>query len=214
MRVIFLDIDGVLNSYQSSHFFHFRRDQDKAFKKWGGTLREFLGQEFDPIAISNLEDILREVPRIKIVISSTWRMGETTKSLKKIFDVSPLIASRIIGKTPRSRSGIRGREIQWWLDHHKAVEDFVIIDDDSDMAHLRGHLFQTSAKVGLDWHCRTKIINYFLASKPKRLYYRTKNATRWFYRRVRFHAFYHVLGSKFIGRYFHEATSPDPSRPK
>lgn len=195
MRVIFLDIDGVLNSNQSAHFFHHRRNQDKEFKKWHGTLRGFLAQEFCPIAISNLEDILREVPRMKIVISSTWRKGETTKSLKKIFDVSPLIASRIIGKTPGSEDGIRGGEIQYWLDHHRAVEEFVIIDDDSDMIHLRGHLFGTSSKVGLDFHLRTKIINYFKASPNKRRITRLRNRIWYNYRELRYHVLSRIVGT-------------------
>jgi hypothetical protein len=43
----------------------------------------------------------------------------------------------------------RGEEIQAWLTENPDVTQFVILDDDSDMAHLIDHLVQTDHKVGL-----------------------------------------------------------------
>jgi len=169
MKVLFLDIDGVLNSHQSMTFWHRRRDQDKweneLFVAWKGSLKGYLAQEFCPIATSNLEMIMEEVPDLKIVISSTWRKGETVDTLKDLFKWSEVIPQAIIDKTPVQRGDVRGLEIQSWLTEHKQhgkvneqISDFVIVDDDGDMAHLMKHLVQTDGKVGLDFNKAKEII--------------------------------------------------------
>lgn len=171
MKIIFLDIDGVLNSFQSMYFWHNKRDQksweNDMYESWKGTLKEYLAQEFDPIAISNLERIIREVPEVKIVISSTWRLGETVDSLKKIFSVSPLIADAIIDVTGKDESRIRGREIKTWLDEHNDITDLVILDDDSDMELLISYLVKTDAKVGLDWNKAQEVIGRLKQNGPQ-----------------------------------------------
>lgn len=137
MKVIFLDIDGVLNSRQSTTFWHNRRDQEQwennMYQSWKGTLREYIAMEFCPIALSNLEELIRRVPDVKVVVSSTWRMGETVESLKKIFSPSKLVSDAIIDSTPVFRDGPRGNEIQDWIDKHPDITHYVILDDSSDM---------------------------------------------------------------------------------
>ncbi len=173
MKVLFLDIDGVLNSHQSMHFWHNKRDQEKweneLYKSWQGTLYEYLAQEFCPIAISNLEQVMRKVPDLKIVVSSTWRKGNDVQALKEIFMPFKLISNVIIDRTPVDPDrGPRGLEIQQWLDEQKnhgkvneQVEKFVIVDDDGDMEHLKVNLVQTDGKVGLDWNKAQEIIRRF-----------------------------------------------------
>ncbi len=170
MKVLFLDIDGVLNSHQSRHFWHNKRDQDKweneLYKSWQGTLYEYLAQEFCPIAISNLEHILREVPDLKIVVSSTWRKSNDVQALKEIFMPFKLIVNAIIDRTPVDYDrGPRGGEIKQWLDEQKnhgkvseQVTDFTIVDDDSDMEPLMKHFVKTDGRVGLDFNKAEEII--------------------------------------------------------
>lgn len=146
MKVIFLDFDGVLNSHQSATFWHNKRDQSKweneMYASWTGTLREYIAQEFCPIALSNLEELVRSVPGVKIVVSSTWRLGETPETLAKILHPSKIVGDAIIDTTPSFRwikgnqelgKATRGHEIQDWLDRHPEVTHYVIIDDDRDM---------------------------------------------------------------------------------
>lgn len=142
MKVIFLDFDGVLNSHQSATFWHNKRDQTKweneMYESWPGTLREYIAQEFCPIAMSNVEELMRRVPDLKVVVSSTWRIGETVEGLRKILAPSKLIGDAIIDTTPyfRWKGGDdvdRGHEIKDWLDRHPEVTHYVIVDDDSDM---------------------------------------------------------------------------------
>ena len=141
MKVIFLDFDGVLNSRQSMSFWHRKRDQEKwenqMYESWQGTMSEYIAQEFCPICTSNMELLIEKVPEAKIVVSSTWRLNNTVDDLKKILKPFPTVANRIIGVTPRGeyKNGriMRGEEIKTWLEHHPEVENYVIIDDDSDM---------------------------------------------------------------------------------
>lgn len=147
MRVLFLDFDGVLNSHQSAHFWHNKRDQSKweneMYTAWQGFPKEYLAQEFCPIAMSNVEELVRRVPDLKIVVSSSWRLGETVESLKKILYPSKLIADAIIDVTPRFGGEARGHEIHDWLTKHVEVTKFVIVDDDEDMVHLSNRLVRT-----------------------------------------------------------------------
>jgi hypothetical protein len=155
MKVIFLDFDGVLNSAQSACFWHHKRDQAKweneMYASWTGSLKEYIAQEFDPIAMSNVEELIRLVPDLKIVVSSTWRLGETVESLQKILYPSKLMADAIIGITPAFRDTSRGLEIQDWLDKHPEVEKFAIIDDDNDMEHLTKNLVRTNGLHGFQY---------------------------------------------------------------
>lgn len=156
MKIIALDFDGVLNSHQSAVFWHHKRDQSKweteMYESWTGTLKEYIAQEFCPIAMSNVETLIRKVPDVKIVVSSTWRIGETVESLKKILHPSKLMADAVIDVTPRLGHGVaRGLEIQKWLDGHPEVTDFVIIDDDSDMLHLTPNLVLTDSQHGFQY---------------------------------------------------------------
>jgi hypothetical protein len=60
----------------------------------------------------------------------------------------------------------RGHEIQAWLDTQNSnVESFVILDDDSDMAHLLSKLVQTKFEFGLTERDATRAIT-LLEIKP------------------------------------------------
>lgn len=71
-----------------------------------------------------IEEILRDMPSVEIVITSTWRERRTVEQLRKVF--SPDIASRVIGATPSWRDHptlaasigptyLRSIEIEAWL---------------------------------------------------------------------------------------------------
>ena len=154
MKVLFLDIDGVLNSEQSAIYYNRLNVENGGFNDFSC-----------PIARSNLHSILEELPDLKIVVSSTWRLGETLESMRGVLAQLALIKpDRVIGMTPSLRGGkVRGDEIQAWLDANPGVERFVIVDDDSDMAHLMNSLVQTSWRHGLMRKDAVEIINRFYA---------------------------------------------------
>lgn len=151
MKVIFLDIDGVLNSDETGVMYS-ERYKDNGF---GG----FFDDEVDepthrtvlwglPL-VETLAYIVRSTGA-KIVISSTWRMGKKVSTFNKMFALYGEYDIEAIDKTPLHWSGTRGTEIQHWLDAHPEVTNYVILDDNDDMlsSHV-GHFVQTDEKVGL-----------------------------------------------------------------
>ena len=125
-------MDGVLNSREG-----WLRDKPKTWKY------------VTPECADQLRELLRLLPDVKIVISSTWRTMMTITDLKKMFNKLNLPGDRIIGKTVAHLSSYqRGHEIQEYLDNHPKIERFIIIDDDADMEHLMPHLIQTDSDKG------------------------------------------------------------------
>jgi hypothetical protein len=113
-KVLFLDIDGVLNSVRSAIAYngypYITRSHDK----------------FDDIAVTLIRNLCAQYG-YEIVLSSTWRLDNNWFKLKDILKLP------IIDKTPYLLSEDRGKEIDMWLRLHPGVKTFVIIDDDSDM---------------------------------------------------------------------------------
>lgn len=114
---------------------------------------------FCPIACSNVQYLLEKFPDLRLVISSVWRSWPD-RYLRKILDRNGIDSSRMIGITPlstgvdvhgRPARGARGYQIQEWLSAHPEVGQFVIVDDDADMAHLIGYLVKTDGREGFSW---------------------------------------------------------------
>ena len=135
MKVIFLDIDGVLNSIQQCI-------------GWGQDAYNYVG--LNKTGIRLLKKLV-ELTNSKIVISSTWRYDgkemiegalaahgwEHIRLYKIIIDVTPDLAMW------------RGKEIQDWLGRHPKVTDYVILDDDSDMLpEQMDHFVNTDGMIG------------------------------------------------------------------
>jgi hypothetical protein len=153
MKVIFLDVDGVLINL--------------ACFSIGGAKRSGSHTQAHPDCVAALNHIT-DATSARIVVSSVWRLG----GLKKIRDILRGwgVTGKIIACTPdlahKAESGKlwvnvqRGDEIQAWLDGFKRsrVESFVIIDDDADMKHLAGRLVQTEFSDGLTAARADKVI--------------------------------------------------------
>jgi len=125
MKVLFLDIDGVLNNFQSRNF----------------------GETFNVSACKNLNSLLKKVPELKIVVSSAWRMHGLAY-MKKVLKGNGIDPDRIVDITGNEQ-GERGHQIQCWLDRNPGVTGMVIIDDESDMGALKDKLVKTSSYIGL-----------------------------------------------------------------
>lgn len=142
MKILFLDIDGVLNSAKT--FKQNRGDDSEGF---------FL---VDPYMALLLHRII-EATECEIVLSSSWRhMPEGIKMLEKKM---PWL--KIKDKTGNSSHGFRGLEIEQWLKENELVTKYAIVDDNSDMTYGQRHcFFQTSWQEGLTEEISNKIIKY------------------------------------------------------
>lgn len=158
MKIVFLDIDGVLNSTQSFMYYH-------RMGRWGF-------REFCPIALSNLRYIIERVPGVKLVISSTWRKAFRGKAMECIFDQNSLSPDLIYGYTPAHLSdGYRGGEInEWFRDYEEEgkekVEAYVVIDDSTDIKPHTRHFVHTDHRVGLTLPDAMKAVK-MLSCDPK-----------------------------------------------
>ena len=182
-RVLFVDIDGVLNCelfYREVHAARIDVNSNKAvhrqvknsYKKDG----EYSKQDWDEYYKCQLcteriklLNYLCEVTESVVVISSTWRMGKTTERLQEILSNSGA-TFKVIGVTPHTGYE-RGTEISKWLQDNCEkyfgvmyfdFYNYVIIDDDNDMLLTQAHhFFQTDAYVGLTPTICENIRNFF-----------------------------------------------------
>lgn len=128
MKLIFLDIDGVMN-----HRNYMIRSRLHAM------------QEFCPIAVRNLREIIKRTGA-KIVISSTWRKFKDIHHVMTCYDLDQYV----VGKTPVIDDVIRGIEIKRFLyGFGKPIDSFVILDDDADMGELLPQLVHCKNYSGL-----------------------------------------------------------------
>jgi len=148
MKILFLDIDGVLNSDQSERMF------SRTIAENPDLFGEFSIRKFCPISCSNLLTIIESFDDLRIVVSSSWRVGETLESLKEILACAGIPKGRIIGMTPVLR-GIgkqRGDEIKHWLDNADMdIGEYVVLDDSRDMRAVWSHFVNTNWFIGLDY---------------------------------------------------------------
>ena len=150
-KIIFLDIDGVLDT----QLWYTQMDRNTTIDKYG--------YAFDPNAVANLKRIVEETGA-DIVISSSWKCMGLTQMEDMWNDRN--LPGRIVGITPNSVSDelllhadidsmelfhIRGEEIKEWLSKHgKRVSNYVIIDDmDNMLPEQQSHFIQTNPEVGI-----------------------------------------------------------------
>ena len=139
-KLVFLDIDGVLNSersfvggaYRAREYHTLFNDGQIDDPHWLKITRCTI----DPVSVDLINRVLRECDAY-IVLSSTHRTHfpddeNKIKNLQNYLTELGVDGERLIGWTPRL-NGIRGLEIKYWLDKYPGCNSFVIIDDDSDM---------------------------------------------------------------------------------
>ena len=121
MKIIFLDIDGVISTAQC-----WGKGEDN---KWGAYM-------FDPKCVSVLNFILKETGA-EIILSSDWKSHYTLFEMNEIFAHNGIIKGPI-GFTPNFKTytgdnleGGRSDEIKDWLKLHAWKDDtkWVAVDD-------------------------------------------------------------------------------------
>lgn len=157
-KILFLDVDGVLNN-------------EGVFKD-----RRFGYMPLDHLCIERLHNVVRETG-CKIVLSSAWREIERLeKALDAhlVFEVynglgaDPLLV-RHDDRSTRRLSGDayngRGSEIAEWLSRHPEVTGYAIVDDDGDMLPEQTDRFvRTTFDTGMTDEDAAKLITILAAA--------------------------------------------------
>ena len=149
MRLIFLDIDGVLNS---AEFFAKQSvycpdvgplwAHDSVAAAHAQDADELLDRD----AVSLLNELIRATGAV-VVVSSSWRMIHPLDYIIRALTAHGFTGS-VAGETPQLGPP-RGNEIQSYLDTLGGMPSFVILDDRDDMTHLSHRLVQTTWGTGL-----------------------------------------------------------------
>lgn len=150
MKVIFLDIDGVLNSDRSIFILKMREFPAKPHFNSVMTNRyNYLMSKVDPVAVQVLNRIVEDT-NAKIVVSSANRIPLGKDGVIEALHDMGVVAD-IIDVT-RITGGNRGMQIQDWLDRYD-VESYVILDDSADMLSTQlANFIRVNPEMGLSWN--------------------------------------------------------------
>ena len=156
MKIIFLDIDGVLNSdvyMASDEYFNSCKDAGIKDHRSYEVVTKAHHLHLDPSAVKLLNSLV-EKTEAKVVLSSTWRL------IYSLEDLNAMLTRRgatfeVTDKTPSKMSfRLREFDVQEYLSdlkHYKGVvpESFVILDDLPQFPELVKHFVHISEKTGL-----------------------------------------------------------------
>lgn len=166
-RILFLDIDGVLNSDDWGR----RRVRPPSWGSMANWQKE-AEDSIDPDAVARL-NVVVSATGCSVVLSSSWRKHEPLTRMTRILRYRGF-AHRLFAATPhimRDGDGSellgveRGTEIDAWLKMHGGSPTFAIVDDDGDMEPHLDRLVQTDTRFGLTEEKAVELIE-MLTSGP------------------------------------------------
>jgi hypothetical protein len=136
MKVLFLDLDGVINS-------------ERTMAAFGGYPHDFSKEDmarFDPVALALVRKLCAAAD-CYVVLSSTWRLNFTVEEVAHYLDLPVMAATRDLGG-----DYARTDEIAMWIRTHPTITEYAIVDDlpldfaDPDM---QARFVQTNEEFGL-----------------------------------------------------------------
>lgn len=133
-KIIFLDIDGVLN---------YSGCKENAPSSALGVSKE---------KIKLLKKII-DATGAKVVLSSTWRLDDGTKDYEYLIQRLREENVEIFGKTTDIYWSKRGLEIEGWIENEDNIDGFVVLDDiefsDFYRNKIKDHIVIIDYNVGL-----------------------------------------------------------------
>ena len=135
MKVLFLDIDGVVNCAST-------------WQRHGVVIG------IDPLMAARVAKIQLDTG-CEVVLSSSWRSftelrAAVESQVVKLLDITPVWPTA---------AGIRGDEVNAWLDVHPEVTRYAIVDDATDF-YPDQPVFKTKWETGLTDEIAKQITNY------------------------------------------------------
>ncbi len=145
MKVIFLDIDGVLNTEES----------------WDNNENEII----DRNNVKIFKSVIDQTGAV-VVMSSGWRLWFDENMMPEdgysqyLYDILCEFNIKLFGKTPdfstaeiRTRktfSHVKAKEIIAWLNEHETVDKYIVLDDlDLKNEEINSHLVRTNPQFGI-----------------------------------------------------------------
>jgi hypothetical protein len=142
VRILFLDIDGVLNRTG------FHPGESVGLRSW-----------IEPELARRLSGVI-EATDACVVLSSDWRRDRELRHLHEELAAAGVVCS-LLGTTP-VLGPVRWREIEAWMaEHHVGLESMVIVDDTYDMGPLASRFVRTSPLNGLNEEAARSIRQLF-----------------------------------------------------
>ena len=144
MKVLFLDIDGVLCTHNSDNY----SEQD---------------DKFDDKACKNLKKIIDETG-CKLVLTSSWRLYSSyIKLLLSLLKPYGITRLDFLGKAKSLLS--RAQEISEFLSSHKEITNYIVLDDEQIVSKLipSDKIIYTQAKSGITNEITKKCIKILMA---------------------------------------------------
>ena len=147
MKIIFLDMDGVLCTNRA-HI---------AQGIVGMPNHHPFMDALDREAIGMLNKLHEKYDDILYVCSSTWRKQHTMFEMRDYLRLYGWTGDFHPDWKTDHEGPIRGNEIERWLIHHPETDNYIILDDNSDMLeHQKYHFVQTDSYDGISsqnyWH--------------------------------------------------------------
>lgn len=130
MNIIFLDFDGVLNRFFENNNLY----------------------TLDSSLVNRLYDTVKEIDA-RIVFTTSWRLLEKEKFVDKLKEIHAekllefAFEDDMFTHSSRTKIPDRGSEVADWLMVHKDVDNYLIIDDNSDF-HPDQHLLLIIPEIG------------------------------------------------------------------
>lgn len=147
MKIIFLDIDGVLATHKE-----FMMNRTKFQSKHPEAKELNIPYPFNSGCVKVFNEILKETDA-KIVLSSDWRLYWSLEELDKIFKFNGVI------KSPEEITGVSSGKMSWELEKNRVEEIFQFIEknkivdwvavDDLNLSELGDRFINTRDNEGL-----------------------------------------------------------------
>ena len=169
-KILFLDMDGVVNSNNEleKYFSNLQQNgytKENAFKQFRKDFC-YSTELIFPVFAKRITTICEKCD-CDIVWSTTWRTIREYRNnieyARKMLIKRGIPGERLIGYTPHLPYSFRHIEISTWLKTYgKKIKRFAILDDRQDAAYntKRGRFFQTTIKDGLTEEITNQVITW------------------------------------------------------
>ena len=156
MKVLFLDIDGVLNNGPTFDRMQANFDAASSAPYFNSNPSSLRWQLFDPKCVKQINRVCQE-PGAKVMMSSSWAVSsDYTWEELLIWLKQQGLEVDIIDRTPRKLESLRINEIHWSLEEYPEITSFAVVDDNCLNGFGNGDLAPFMVQTKFDLGCTKK----------------------------------------------------------